>query len=344
MTIPRTVALVGAGGFGSLWAEALRRTRLRLVAVVDPDEGTRTAALRRYGLPAARGYAGDDVRYLAETGPDLVIDSAPPGGRHDRMTAALAAGAHVLAAKPATSTAALAAAVADTADEHGRLVMVAMQKRYNPAFGSLLALCRSGALGRIGHVGVDVSVDGLLWEPGSAWRRRLTLPSLRDGGSHHIDLVRLIVGDEVETVTGAAWNPSFSPFDREADYAATLGFSGGATAHLVTRWSRRRGPVRHYFSGLEVEGEQGAAWVENGVLHTDGVPADTPEEPPVLDLAEMNARMLPDVLADMAAGKSEHRLDLADHAHTLSVVEAVQDSVRRGTRQTVRYAARSPKA
>jgi hypothetical protein len=86
-----------------------------------------------------------------------------------------------------------------------------------------------------------------------------------------------------------------------------------------------------------VEGERGAAWVEDGRLFTDGVARPPLEQPLIMELEELNARMMTDVLADLFSGRSDHSLDLAGHVRCLSVAEAVEHAIVSGARVTVEY-------
>jgi predicted dehydrogenase len=104
--------------------------RFRVVAVADPSERARTAA-----VGGADTYASHEDM-LERAALDAVL-VASPNGTHARVTLdALAAGLHVLVEKPLCITAADAGRIVERAN--GRVVQVGYMKRFDPAYEALV--------------------------------------------------------------------------------------------------------------------------------------------------------------------------------------------------------------
>lgn len=317
------VILVGVGGFGRLWDDALRIYGIAPVAIVDPDRAAAAEAAERYGLPRERVFSGLTEEWL-DVNADLVIDSAPPFERARRMCLAARRNLDLIVAKPAVLTVEDGRTVLAALAESEATIYVAMQKRLLPALRRLKDLCDNGVLGRIEYVGIDLQVNGTVWEPGMLWRREVEYPSLVEGAVHHLDLVNWLVGPRFERVTAVSWNPSWSAFRHDADFCAVL--EGDLTLHYLSRWALRSGPATHYFSGLRIEGTAGSAAVIDGRLSIDGsyVPIEHDGEC-AMDLALLNQLLLRELIA--SSDRTRFSYEFAFHLQTIRVMEAIRDAL-----------------
>src|SRR5439155_12962419 len=92
--------VVGAGIIGRNHAAAiLRHPRLRVAAVVDPDESARTALVDTLGGDAAQ-FGTLTAALAADAGIDLVAICTPSGLHAEDAELALTAGRHVFVEKP----------------------------------------------------------------------------------------------------------------------------------------------------------------------------------------------------------------------------------------------------
>lgn len=212
-----------------------------------------------------------DWRAVLDRDDIQIVDICTPGHLHAEIAeAALAAGKHVLVEKPLTNTVAESerlVAAAETAAAQGVVSMVGFNYRRVPA----LALARDHiAAGRIGHVRSVRAAYLQDWLVDAAapmtWRLRRDEAgsgALGDLGSHVVDQVRYLLGDEVAWVSGqlhtfVSSRPGAAgtePVTVDDAAWATLGTRGGAVASIeVSRmaYGRKNGLT------LEVYGSEGS--------------------------------------------------------------------------------------
>ena len=101
MTIPRKVAVIGAGSMGRNHLRVLRDLPdAQLVGVADVDADAARAAARHHAVPVYESH----IRLLKEQAPDAVTIAVPTGLHHRVGLDAIAAGCHVMIEKPLAST------------------------------------------------------------------------------------------------------------------------------------------------------------------------------------------------------------------------------------------------
>ncbi|MCW5954639.1 MAG: Gfo/Idh/MocA family oxidoreductase, partial [Propionibacteriaceae bacterium] len=125
-----------------------------VVAVAARDLTRAQAYAGQHGIP--RAYGGYE-ELLADPDIDLVYNPSP-NSEHVRWTlAALRAGKHVLSEKPFASNAAQARLVA--AETGDGLVFEGFHHRYHPAHRRLMELVRTGAIGEVTGLQVNMKFD-----------------------------------------------------------------------------------------------------------------------------------------------------------------------------------------
>lgn len=187
------VALIGCGAIASgvhLPVLAGMRTA-ELVVVADPDPAARDRATAVGGVPAVA-----DARAVLERDDiDAVVICAGNAHHAALAIAAAQAGKHLYLEKPIATTAADALAVADAVDRAGVIGAIGFNRRFHPTMQQARELATAGAIGRV------MAVQTSFCEPAGelpAWKARRASGGgvLLDLASHHIDLVRWIVGRE----------------------------------------------------------------------------------------------------------------------------------------------------
>lgn len=320
-----TVALVGSGGFGECWVDALLERGIRIVAAIDPDPVANQALIAR--LPYAPVAVLSDLAAWQGTA-DLLIDSAPPEARASRIAAAVAKVERIICAKPATPTLVELDTLCATLLASTTRVAVAMQKRLLPAFSALRELVQSAQFGQPHYVRIAVELDGTFWKPGMAWRRNLAFPSLWEGAIHQTDLLFDWMPDfEPSRLCASAWATPRSAFGGLSDFHATLHSRAGVTAEISARWSVKFGPITHYFSGVRIDFERASAEVRDGCLYINGdrVPLQDDGET-CMDLAVLNGRLL-DLLSEQEGWTA---WSLERHRKVLAMVSAIEEECRAG--------------
>jgi predicted dehydrogenase len=248
MTKPLRVALIGAGGIGSLRAWAVSQTPdLVLTAVVDLDPGRREQVASRYNARAVDDFGqvvhGEDI--------DVVLVSTPPNLHASMAIAALQAGKHVLCEKPLATNVEDARQMCAIAEEKAVFLKTGFNHRYFPCMAFARRLIDSGQIGEPIHVKACAGHAGGE-EFGHDWVHDATVTgggSLVDNGIHILDLVRFFLGDD-EPVAARGYTANLIwPFENAEDNAfALLRTRQGKIVHLHASWTRWPG----YYFGVEV--------------------------------------------------------------------------------------------
>ncbi|HJQ82952.1 MAG TPA: Gfo/Idh/MocA family oxidoreductase, partial [Candidatus Binatia bacterium] len=187
------IALVGCGdGARRHHLPLLRRTRgAEVVAVADPDAGCRAAALRH----APGALAMEDYRdAVAHPNVDAVVLCLPSALHAAAAVATLERRKPVYVEKPLATTLADGARVLEAWRAAGVVGMIGFNYRFNPLYAAARRVVEDGRLGRIVAVRtVFTTAAGDL----PAWKRRRDDGggALLDLGSHHLDLVRWLLGE-----------------------------------------------------------------------------------------------------------------------------------------------------
>ncbi len=108
--------LVGLGGRGLTWLEALReQPGYELSGVVEPVEPRLREAAEKYKIPPDQLYT-DLATALRNAGVEVVVDVTPPAAHEQVVTSAFAAGLDVLGEKPLADTMAAAGRIVQAFD------------------------------------------------------------------------------------------------------------------------------------------------------------------------------------------------------------------------------------
>jgi predicted dehydrogenase len=168
------------------------------VAVADPSHEARAAASRIARVePAA-----DAADVIARADVDAVVICAPPAVHAELAIAAARAGKAVYVEKPLALTLDDARAAVDALAASGRPAAVGFNHRFHPLHARARRLIRDGVLGRVRAV-QTAFCEPVPGELMPAWKRSRPTGGgvLLDLGSHQVDLVRWLLGDEVESAS-----------------------------------------------------------------------------------------------------------------------------------------------
>jgi predicted dehydrogenase len=197
---PCPLELIGCGKLAeSVYAPVLahleRAGRVRVVAVVDPNDARRALLAKHF--PQAKSAA--QVEDLPSGDGNLAILASPPGA-HAAQTCALAArGRHVLCEKPLATNLRDAASMIAAATSARRLLAAGMMRRFYPAAQALRENLAAGLWGEIHQL--DISEGGRFnWEAASPqFFDRENGGVLFDLGSHVLDLLCHFLGEPEKT-------------------------------------------------------------------------------------------------------------------------------------------------
>jgi myo-inositol 2-dehydrogenase/D-chiro-inositol 1-dehydrogenase len=345
----RGVIGLGVIGCGSIayWAHLRTAQRLRgaaLIAAADPDPAARK---RAEGLAKIPVYARTE-ELLARGDVDAVIVSGPTHLHAEMVIAACAAGKHVYLEKPIASSTADGARVVDAAAHSGVTVVLGYNRRFHPLFEQARQLLHDGKLGRIRSVQTTFC-EPALPDAMPEWKRRRATGGgvLLDLASHHIDLLRWFLADEVATVNASL----YSDLTEHDGARLDMSMRGGVQ---VQSWFSCRTATS---DALEFAGERGTLRVDR---HRPRVSLRVPRRfgygvrtarvaPPAAVTAwwvkrlvrpsgEPSYRRALAAFVDLLRGEVRPVPSLIDGMRALEVVEAAEESARRGTSVDVRFA------
>ena len=330
-------ALIGCGRIAVNHIKAVVNNGLDLVAVCDlvPEHVDI--------LFEKTGYTGTPVRYtdyrkMLSEHPELELAAiATDSGVHAEIAlACLDAGLNVIVEKPMAMSMADADRIIAKAEETKRLVSVCHQNRFNLAVQRMRRALEQGRFGRLSHGSVHVRWNrNRAYYEQAPWRGKWA----SDGGAlmnqciHGIDLLRWMLGDEVEEVYGLTRQQFHDYLECEDVGLAVLKFKNGAIATV-------EGTVNVYPKNLEetlyLFGEKGTVKLGgtscNNIDVWDFAEAD-PEDEESRGLTEATSNVYGNghtsLYADMLSAISEGRqpyIDAEAGRRALEVVLAIYKS------------------
>lgn len=245
-----TWGLVGTSGYAArACLPAFARTGAAALVAVASSSADRAAAFAaEHAIP--RAYGSIDALCADDSVAAVWIASA--SHLHvDHTRAAIAAGKHVLLEKPTALTAKQGWELVELAEAAGVKLATGYQARYVPAHQKMRELIAAGEIGTV--VAVRSLYGMRRTGPPRSWRGEKELARwgvLADIGTHHIDLMRMLVG-EVTDATG--YSAHQRGYETEDLAVASLRFAGGFLGTMTV--------TGNYFrpaTVLEVVGTEGA--------------------------------------------------------------------------------------
>jgi predicted dehydrogenase len=258
-----TFALIGCGRIATNHIKAMLNNGLELVAICDVLPEKMEALLDKHGLAGDISIAQytDYVQMLDEVKPQLAAIATESGSHAEIALACIDRGIHTIIEKPIAMNMADAEEIIRRADEQGVKVSACHQNRFNMAVLELRKAIDAGRFGRLSHGSIHVRwnrdrnyYDQAKWR--GTWED--------DGGClmnqciHGIDLLRWMLGDEVDEVYGQTRQQFHDYLQAEDVGMAVLKFKNGAIATI-------EGTVNVYPKNLEetlyIFGEKGTVKV-----------------------------------------------------------------------------------
>jgi predicted dehydrogenase len=231
-------AVVGLG-IGRHHVEAYAaHPRVELAALCDGDPTRRQSFLNDH--PGTRGYATLD-EMLASEELDLVSICTPDWMHADMGIAALKAGAHVISTKPFTTTIADARRFIAAADETGRILMVAHERRYHPIYQVIKSAIDEGLLGELFYVEIDYFTHKENQFNRTPWYKSADHPrsAILGTGSHAVDLMRWF-GGEVTAAWGVSNHLAYPDFPDDDCVLGVYKLANGAIGRVTQTYATIR--------------------------------------------------------------------------------------------------------
>ncbi len=223
MTRTLSAAVIGLGSMGANHARVLADTPgIELAAVADANPSAVAKAVAGRPIP---GFP-DAGSLLRETHPDMVSIVVPTQLHEEVALQCIAAGANVLVEKPIAANLDAARRIAAAAEQAGLVLTVGHIERFNPAIQELKRRLEAGQGGPVLQVRAR--------RVGPFPHRIRDVGVIHDLGPHDIDIMRYLLGDEIERVY--AESRSHIATGNEDMFAGLVRFRGGAMGTLDINW------------------------------------------------------------------------------------------------------------
>ena len=195
-------ALIGCGRISPNHIEAAKNNHLDFVAMCDIIPEVMQEKSDRFGLETIRKYT--DYKELLEKEKPELVAIATESGKHAAIALdCIAAGCNVIIEKPIALSIADADAIIEAGKKAGVVVCANHQNRFNKSVQYIRKALEAGRFGKLSHGAAHVRWNrGKGYYEQAPWRGTWA----QDGGClmnqciHNIDLLRWMMGDEVEEV------------------------------------------------------------------------------------------------------------------------------------------------
>lgn len=253
-------ALIGCGRIAVNHIKAFRNNNLELVALCDLSEKNIDTLLEKTGYETnVPRY--NDYKIMVQEHPELdVVAIATDSGVHAEIALfCMEKNINIIVEKPMAMSMQDATAMIKKSEEKGVKLAVCHQNRFNVAVQEMRKAIECGRFGKLSHGSINVRWNrNKAYYEQAPWRGKWA----SDGGAlmnqciHGIDLLRWMMGDEVEEVYGVTRQQFHDYLECEDIGMAVLKFKNGAIGTI-------EGTVNVFPKNLEetlyVFGETGTA-------------------------------------------------------------------------------------
>lgn len=228
-------AIIGCGRISPNHIEAAKNNGLDIAAICDIDENAMAEKAEKFSLGRdVRRYADYRDLLVAEK-PELVA-IATESGKHAAIALdCLNAGCNLIIEKPIALSLKDADAIIELSERKNLVVCACHQNRFNKSIQKIREAWDSGRFGRLmnGSANIRWNRNRAYYEQ-APWRGTYE----QDGGSlmnqciHNIDLLRWMLGDEIDEVFAYTKNFTHPYIDAEDFGAAVIKFKNGAVGTI----------------------------------------------------------------------------------------------------------------
>ena len=226
-------ALIGCGRIAVNHMKAAINNELEIVAVCDVLEEKMEELLAKYGLEkdeSIKRYT-DYKKMVEELQPELASIATESGIHAEIALYCIEKGVNLIIEKPMAMSIEDANKIIDLAEEKNVKVSACHQNRFNVAIQKLRKAVESGRFGKLSHGSIHVR-----WNRNAGYYEQAPWRGTweQDGGAlmnqciHGIDLLRWMMGDEIEEIYGATRQQFHDYLEAEDVGMAVIKFKNGA--------------------------------------------------------------------------------------------------------------------
>lgn len=253
-------ALIGCGRIAQNHIKAAKNNNLQIVAVCDEVPKKMTELLEKNDLSTKETAQYSDYREMLEKEDIELVSIATESGKHAEISLyCIEKGVHIIIEKPMAMSIKDADEIIKRSEEKKIKVSACHQNRFNVAVQKMRKAIEKGRFGKLSHGSVHVRWNREKeYYKQAPWRGTWA----QDGGAlmnqciHGIDLLRWMMGDEIEEVFGVTCRQFHEYLETEDLGMAVLKFRNGALATI-------EGTTNVYPKNLEetlyIFGEKGTA-------------------------------------------------------------------------------------
>ena len=191
---PVKVAMIGLGWWGKKMTAVLQQAKadIEIVCAAEPNPaGKEFAAANNFH------HYSSDKEAIQHPGVEAVILATPHSLHREQIDRAVAAGKHIFCEKPLALTRKGAEAVVQACARNNLVLGMGHERRWEPPVAQMLAMARSGQLGRIQQIEGNFSHDKFTTlDPGN-WRLNVDeapVGGMTATGIHLTDLAVALLG------------------------------------------------------------------------------------------------------------------------------------------------------
>jgi len=231
------------------------------VVLADPDGGSEKMARELVGRKLTGVYQ-DYAQLLAKEKPTMVLISMEAKQSPAAIRAALEAGCHVLAEKPACVRVEDFQPLVELANRKKLHLMLPLANRLNPEILEAKRLIATGQIGKVYGLEMHIIADQTRLTKAS-YQKKWFADKDRAGGGHlswlgihWIDHSMYLTDSKIEQVAGFIGNVGGQPISVEDSAAMTMRFDNGTLGTLTSGYYLDRG----YHSLIKIWGSEG--WLQ----------------------------------------------------------------------------------
>ena len=193
-TAPVKVAMIGLGWWGRKMTAVLQQAKgyIEILCAAEPDPAGKEFA-------AANGFEhyGSDKEAIRHPGVEAVILATPHSLHSEQIERTVAARKHIFCEKPLALTRKAAEAVVAACAGNNLVLGIGHERRWEPPVAEMLAMARSGQLGRIQQIEGNFSHDKFTTLAPGNWRLNVEeapVGGMTATGIHLTDLAVALLG------------------------------------------------------------------------------------------------------------------------------------------------------